>query len=122
MITLPHYNWFFQIQEGKPVTNVFSGSSGTEPSTGCFSIITFDYKVYVTEKKEENAEGEENKDEKAEKKPPVYKIVAEWHYTYPFGHDPKFSETVTKDFEASPNGLIEAAKWLEIAEAENPEE
>ena len=49
MITLPHYNWFFQIQEGKPVTNVFSGSSGTEPSTGCFSIITFDYKVYVTD-------------------------------------------------------------------------
>jgi hypothetical protein len=107
MITLPHYNWFFQIQENKPVTNVFTGSSGTEPRTGCFSIITFDYAVYVDTKVEEG-------------KP--YEIVAEWRYTYPFGHIPKSSETVTKRFENTPDGLIQAAKWLEVAEVQNPED
>jgi hypothetical protein len=118
MITLPHYNWFFQIQEGKPVTNVYTGSSGTEPSTGCFSITTFDYSVRVdtTVIKKKDADGNETDEQEP------FKIVASWRFTYPFGHDPKFSEPVTEYFENSPEGLALAAKWLEVAEGREPEE
>ena len=112
MITLPHYNWFFQIQEGKPVTNVFTGSSGTEPSTGCFSITTFDYSVYVdtTVIKKKDADGNETEENEP------FKIVAKWRFTYPFGNDPRCSDTVTAQFENSPDGLRAAASWLEEAE------
>lgn len=112
MINLPHYNWFYQIQEGKHVTNVYSGSSGTEPSTGCLSITTFDYSVYVdlTVIKKKDAEGNDTEETEP------FKIVASWHYTYPFGHSPQFSQTITKVFENSPEGLAEAAQWLEEAE------
>ena len=117
MINLPHYNWFFQIQEGKPVTNVYTGSSGTEPSTGCFTITTFDYSVYVdtTVIKKKDADGNETEETEP------FKIVASWRYTYPFGHSPRFSEPVTKHFENTPEGLREAAKWLEIAESKEEE-
>ena len=114
MIKLPHYNWFFQIQDRKPVTNVYTGSSGTEPSTGCFSIITFDYKVYVESKVEKNEDGTDA--------PPTYRLVAEWRFTYPFGHTPRHTEPESSYFEASPDGLAEAVKWLEAAESKNPED
>ena len=101
MIKLPHYNWFFQMQGKNPVINVYTGSSGTDPKMGCFSITTFDYTVYV----ETNVEEGES-----------YHIVAEWHHTFPWGSDPIRSESVRQTFENSPEGLNEATKWLSAAE------
>ena len=107
MIKLPHYNWFFQMQGKDPVTNIFTGSSGTSPNEGCFAITTFDYTVFVETKVDE---GEQ------------FYLVAEWYYTYPFGSDPIRSPRTRKVFENSPDGLKEATAWLAAAEVLDSEQ
>ena len=105
MIKVPHYNWFFQMQGKTPITNVYSGSSGTSATEGCLTTITFNYAVYIETDVKENE---------------PYYIVAEWYYAYPWGSVPPRSEKARKTFENSPEGLEAAVDWLTEAEiAEN---
>lgn len=47
MIQLPNYLWFVQEQGGKYLTNVYSGSLGTDPQEGSMNKTTFNYKAFV---------------------------------------------------------------------------
>ena len=55
-VKLPQLAWFVNLYETRYVTNVYSGSLGTDPSNGFINQYTFNYKVYVdmTDKKESN--------------------------------------------------------------------
>ena len=95
MIDLPDYPWFYQITGGWPITNIFTGSIGTDPSGGCINVTTFNYKVFI--------------DSKADPK----RLVAQCFNQFPWKSSMARSETVTKDFENSQEGYEEAKKWLD---------
>ena len=111
MIKLPHYNWFFQMQGKYPITNTYTGSSGTEGRTGCFAITTFNYTVFVNTKVKTDEDGKQLE---------PYTFVAEWYYIYPFGHTPQRSEVTRCIFENSPEGLAQLTEWLSEAEMLEP--
>ena len=46
-LDLPAYHWFVSRPEGRFVTNIYSGSTGTDKDTGCMNTRTFHYRVYV---------------------------------------------------------------------------
>ena len=95
MLELPDYPWFYQITGGKPITNIFSGSVGVDPSGGCLHVSTFNYKVFIDSKSDPN------------------RLVAQCFTQYPWDAKPPRSETVTHNFENSEQGYLEAKEWLE---------
>lgn len=48
-IVLPQYEWFVNKKYNKPVSNIFTGSLGTDKQYGCTASTIFNYKVYVVD-------------------------------------------------------------------------
>lgn len=95
MIDLPDYPWFYQITGGKPITNIFTGSYGTNPSEGCINVTTFNYKVFIDSKSDPN------------------RLVAQCFNQFPWGSKRERSEIVSRDFENSQEGYEAAKQWLD---------
>lgn len=87
-IKLPLIDWF-------DYKNVFTGSLGTDPKTGCLNKTTFNYSV----KKRKNDDGETF-------------LIAD-HYLQPsiMSGEPK-SEKITFTTEATAEGIKQTEKWL----------
>ncbi|MBE6649493.1 MAG: hypothetical protein E7614_08270 [Ruminococcaceae bacterium] len=95
VIELPRYSWFYSNQQGKYVTNAYSGSRGTSNTNGCLCNVTFNYRVFI-----KMPEGEESY------------IQAECFFISSITDGGEKSEIVTKKFENSEKGLEEASVWL----------
>ena len=52
-IELPKYHWLISRQEGRFVTNRYSGSLGTLGDSGCISTRTLNFRAYVDTKGDE---------------------------------------------------------------------
>ncbi|MBO7217109.1 MAG: hypothetical protein J6V50_00235 [Clostridia bacterium] len=96
MIKLTNYIWFIQEQGGKFITNIYSGSLGTNPIRGFMNKTTFNYKAYIKVSKETG---------------PV-SFQTEWYLRYPWSTGGKVSETFIKEFSPSQEGINEAENWL----------
>lgn len=96
-IKLPNYNWFVNGQGSSCVTNRYSGSCGTSPTTGCVSVTTFNYRVFV-EKSDDADNG--------------LKLIAECFLILPWNKGGSEEHLTRAEFEASPNGLSKAQMWL----------
>lgn len=96
MITLPLFTWFVQYQDGKYVTNTYTGSLGTDVEAGCLGQTIFSYKVFVRADKEEGPQA----------------VRAEYFWQYPWNSGRPNSETASNEFVASDEGIAQAAAWL----------
>ncbi len=99
-IELPGYSWFYSNQQGKYVTNAYSGSRGTSNTNGCLCNVTFNYRVFI-----KMPEGEE-----------AY-IQAECFFISSVKDGGEKSDLVCKKFENSEKGLEEASVWLSCQES-----
>lgn len=96
MIQLPNYLWFVQEQGGKYLTNVYSGSLGTDPQEGCMNKTIFNYKAFVKITEEEG---------------PV-SFCAEYYWRFPWNQGGRTSEVVAMEFDVSAESIAKAEKWL----------
>lgn len=96
MIQLPNYLWFVQEQGGKYLTNVYSGSLGTDPQEGCMNKTTFNYKAFVKTTKDEGH----------------ISFYVEYHWRFPWNQGGAISEVVSKEFDASAESIAKAEEWL----------
>lgn len=94
-IKTPPYNWFVNKSDNKPVTNIYSGSCGTDPKKGVAHLKTFNYKVYVVDIGTENA-----------------KFVAECYSVAPWNAGYKKEDISNKEATCSVNDLLELNEWL----------
>lgn len=99
-IKLPQMSWFHQIQDNRPVRNIFTGSLGTDHEHGSIRCTTFNYKVYATDKKKEDTEEE------------IIIIVAECHTQLPYSQKSECIDFKKESFEYSAQGIQQAADWL----------
>lgn len=95
-IKLPNYNWFVNKQGAMYVTNIYTGSCGTNPHTGCLNSTTFNYKVYADFSDDDNGS----------------KIVAEHWLITPWSLGAKREKYTKAEFENSADGLLAAQNWL----------
>ena len=95
MIELPVYDWFVIINEGKPSSNTYTGSCGTDPAGGCLSVTTFNYKVSIKDVGTENA-----------------RILCNCFLIRPWGKETVRETMSDTEYECSPEGLEQAALWL----------
>ena len=105
-IKLPQLSWFHQIQDNRPVRNIFTGSLGTDPAHGSLHLTTFNYKVYATDEK---CEGEEED---------TIILVAECFTQLPFSQKLARVDQKSKNFEYSTQGIAQIVEWLEEQSAE----
>lgn len=100
-VTLPRFDWFCPDLEQPWNFNIYSGSRGTEPSSGCIGSPSFNFKVRI----------------KVEEGQP-HKIHATFYIRprWPKEFNPKRSGEAF--FECTPKGLEEATAWLS-AEADD---
>ncbi len=95
MITLPKHLWFVQEQDDRWLTNIYTGSLGTDPQKGCFPRRTFNFKVFVQI-------GEEG---------PVCLSVS-YYWRTPWNEGAQVEDPGEATFENSQEGLDAAAAWL----------
>jgi len=93
-IELPKYEWFVNSQGTSYVTNRYSGSCGTSPSSGCLSVTTFNYRVFI-----------ETIDSKI-------KIIAEYFLILPWSKGSNIENLTRAEFDNSQYGVEKAAEWL----------
>lgn len=86
-IKLPNLLWF---QYG----NVYTGSLGTDPMTGCMNVTTFNYKVCVSEAKGRKV------------------LLAAYYFRLPWNAVSNMDEVTIGSFEVSEFGLEVATNWL----------
>jgi len=98
-IKLPLYNWFVCTQEGKPVSNFYTGSYGTDGDEGCLCRRTFNYRVF-TEKKN------------ITEKETVEIFVAESYVIEAFEDGGGKTNFEHEEFERTEEGLVAIADWL----------
>lgn len=96
-IELPKYHWFLSKCEGRFVTNMYSGSAGTAPDTGCIGTRTFNYRVYV-----DISGGDENH----------FRLIAESFIIQPWNLGGRKTDLEQAEFECSENCVAEVEKWL----------
>ncbi len=96
MLDLPHYSWFFNKQGNYVTTNVYTGSLGTDPKSGCVNRTTFFYKIFVTH---ENGE--------------ATATCAECGWTTPWNQGNEELCRFTETFSGDEAGLTEAAVFVE---------
>lgn len=103
MIKLPNLDWFMGMLKFRGDGNYFSGSFGCDPSLGNNDSKTFRYRVWV------------------EKNDDSFILKAVYYYgIYSYEATDK-SIMKVNDFEASPEGILEAQNWLQSAEDEASE-
>lgn len=95
MISLMSINWFVNAQDGRTVTNILTGSVGTDPQKGVLTSSTFNYKVCVENAGEENA-----------------CLVADCWITAPWSEDSVKSDVESKAFPCTQEGVEQAESWL----------
>ncbi|MBQ2943646.1 MAG: hypothetical protein IJD93_02965 [Ruminococcus sp.] len=100
-IKLPQLSWFHQIQDNRPVRNIFTGSLGTDPAHGSLHLKTFNYKVYATDEKREG----EDED--------TIILVAECFTQLPFSQKLARVDQRSQSFEYSQQGIAQIISWLE---------
>lgn len=108
-IKLPLFNWFVCTQEGRPVSNFYTGSYGTDGETGCIGTRTFNYRIF-TEKKTIIDENTENEEKKAEKTIEIF--VAESYIIEAFADGGGKTNFLREEFERTEEGLSAIADWL----------
>lgn len=118
-IKLPLYTWFVCTQEGKPVSNFYTGSYGTDGLEGCFDRRIFNYRVFTEKKKiiEEKLPEEMTEEEKLSEEKPVKEItfeifVAESYIIEAFKDGGKRTNELREEFERTEQGLEQIADWL----------
>lgn len=102
MIQLPAYSWFVTIDGGRPATNTYTGSCGTAPALGCISVPTFHYKVSIKNVGTETAH-----------------ILCECFSEKPWSEGGGKEPIGCKEFACSPDGLAQAAAWLNQTRGES---
>lgn len=95
MIELPKYNWFVSNQDGRPVSNTFTGSCGTDPQNGFLTATTFNYKIWVTDV---------GKDESL--------IKGECFIQKPWSEGSAKEVIADTQFECSDEGIEKMTEWL----------
>ncbi len=95
MISLMSINWFVNAQDGRTVTNILTGSVGTDPQKGVLTSSTFNYKVCVENAGEENA-----------------CLVADCWMTSPWNEDSVKTDVESKAFPCTQEGVEQAESWL----------
>ncbi len=98
-IKLPLYNWFVCLQEGRPVSNFYTGSYGTDPDEGCLGRRTFNYRVFSEVKKL----SEEEK---------IEIFIAESYVIEAFEDGGGKTNFEREEFERTEEGLAAIADWL----------
>ena len=127
-IKLPLYNWFVCLQEGKPVSNFFTGSYGTDGLEGCLDRRTFNYRVFTDKKTlvveksaeeisaEKAAAAEKEDGEAAEikttKEISVEIFAAESFVIEAFADGGGKTNFAREEFERTEEGLSAIADWL----------
>lgn len=96
MISLPPLSWFIQISEKTVVTNIYTGSSGTDPCNGCLHTASFNYKVYVQLGNKEN---------------PAL-LRAEYNIRSPWKEGCQIVSAEQESFSADIEGIQIASEWL----------
>ena len=96
-VELPSYRWLISRHEGRFVTNVYSGSTGTLPDAGYTCTKTFHYKVYA-----DSSSGEESK----------FRLIAETYLIQPWHLGGGKTDAERAEFACSEQGILQAAKWL----------
>ncbi len=94
-LSLPGYNWFVTLHDGKPASNTFVGSRRRDTTKGHFSTTTFNYKVSVSNVGKENA-----------------KIIVNCFLEKPWYKGGAHQHLAEKEFECSVCGLTEANIYL----------
>jgi hypothetical protein len=95
MIELPKFTWYVQKIGDNYVANVYSGTADTDPQRGVLCKTVFLFKTFM----------------KTDKKQGPEVFVAEYGWQFPWGSDRTF-ETVTQEFEATAEGVLQAQAWL----------
>ncbi len=95
MISLMSINWFVNAQDGRTVTNILTGSVGTDTQKGVLTSSTFNYKVCVENAGEENA-----------------CLVADCWMTSPWNEGSVKSDVESKAFPCTQEGVEQAESWL----------
>ena len=96
-IELPKYEWLVNKHEGRFVTNVYSGSAGTQGNEGCIGSRTFNYRVYV-----DISSGKESE----------FRLISESYIIQPHHLGGKKTNFERADFSCSEHCLIQVIKWL----------
>ena len=96
-IELPRHHWFFSRNEGRFVTNQFSGSLGTLPNRGCLRFPTFQYRVRAVCSLEDDK---------------TYTLVAECYVLQPFFQGANQTDYTCQSFDNSEAGVRQASEWL----------
>lgn len=96
MINLPRYIWFIQKQGEKYITNIYTGSLGTDPKQGCINKITYNYRAFIKTTKEDG---------------PI-SFHVEYFWRMPWIDGDAKSELFEKEFVASQEGINKAETWL----------
>ncbi len=86
-VKLPVLKWFL-------FDNVYSGSLGTDPNRGCFSVYTLNYKVFI-------------KDNGFDKM-----LIATCTFRLPYNTKTNVEEMIIGKFEVSDFGIDVAENWI----------
>lgn len=95
MISLMSINWFLNAQDGHTVTNILTGSVGTDTQKGVLSSSTFNYKVCVENPGEDNS-----------------CLIADCWMTAPWNKNSATSNVESKAFPCTQEGVNQAEAWL----------
>ena len=98
MIILPPLTWFIQISGKTAVTNIYTGSLGTDPSKGCLHTSSFNYRVYVQPQRN---------DEPA-------CICAEYNIRSPWKDGCQIISSELKNFTVNSEGIKSVTEWLAV--------
>ena len=101
-IDLPLYRWFASEHEGRLVTNVYSGSSGTLPDQGCMSVRTWNFRVFA---------------DVSNKKQSECHLIAESYILQPWSCGGNKTNFERAEFESSEKGVNDAEEWLGLIAA-----
>lgn len=96
-IDLPRCRWFASEHEGRLVTNIYSGSSGTLPDQGCMSVRTWNFRVFA-----DVSGGKESE----------FRLIAESYVIQPWHRGGNKTDFERAEFEGSEKGVKEAEVWL----------
>lgn len=95
MIQLPNRSWFIQKQGGKYITNVYSGSLGTNSQEGCINQFTFNYRVSIIVKDNDEIS-----------------LHAECFWRTPWREDARIIGFSECDFAVTDEGIKDSNEWL----------
>lgn len=98
MVKLPQIDWFMGMLKFRGEGNIYSGSAGCDPMLGNIESKIFRCRAWI-----------EKKDDKF--------ILKAAYYNGLYSYEATDKSIITeKEFEASPDGILQAQSWLQTAE------